>query len=575
MKEEILKEYNYWLGNLKDININDYNYLKNIKDEDTLNDLFYKDLTFGTGGLRGVMEVGKNRFNIYTIYKATRGFINYLLDKYKDSKEEISIVIGYDSRINSKEFAFKCANVFASFNIKVYLFSELIPTPVVSFAIRKLKAKGGIILTASHNPKEFNGYKVYNENAYQITLLEAEKILSYINKEDYFFEFLSRTNYKDSSLIEYIKEEVIDEFINSTLSCSVLKDFSKKNVKIVYTPLNGAGLKPVTKVLNKAGFNEIYIPKEQKDPDGHFLTCPFPNPELKEALNLAIKEAYKVDADLIIATDPDSDRCGVGIKHNNEFILLNGNEVATLILNFLVENKRVFKNSTVIRTVISTNIVDKIAKENDIKIDVTLTGFKFIGETISALEKENKLDNFLFGFEESFGFLTNKEVRDKDAVNASLLVAEMYYYYKNKGLTLIDELHNIYKKYGFYKSSLQTHTFLGEKGMLTMNKIMNKLRNSSFIELDTIFNEKVTKIEDYELQVIKSRDNNNLNKITLPKTNLLIIYLNNNRFMIRPSGTEPKLKCYIEVSSNNEKETLSLLENYQKLFEEIINYETK
>ena len=587
MEKETLSRYKYWLDSLKNIDENDYNELKSIQNEEIINDLFYKDLSFGTGGLRGIMSLGSSKLNKYNIYKATEGFALYLKEKYKEkinNNEEISVVIGYDSRYNSKEFAYLSSLVLASNKIRVYLFKELTPTPVVSFAIRKLKANGGIIITASHNPKEYNGYKVYNENAYQITLNEANEILSKINSVDTFKDFKLHSDEKniDKSYISYINDNIFNEYINSTLSSSLLKSRNKKeNFKIVYTPLNGTGLRYVKEVLVKSGFNDLIIVKEQEKPDPLFLTCPKPNPELKETLFLGVKYLKNTSSDILLATDPDADRVGLVIndKIKDEIYYPSGNEIAILLLDFIINynlninkvDKSYFNNKVVVRSIVSTSLVDKITKKYNINLKTVLTGFKFIGEIINSLEKENKLDNYLLGFEESYGYLTNTDIRDKDSINASLLISEMCYFYKINNISLIDKLDSIYKEYGYYKNILLTHNFDGENGMKKMKEIMKKIRNLSLNELSNILKEEVIIKEDY-LNKESIDINNNKKKINLPSSDVLIlIFKNETRFMIRPSGTEPKLKCYIEVNSLNKEESEKLINKYQDLFNLLMN----
>ena len=587
MEKETLSRYKYWLDSLKNIDENDYNELKSIQNEEIINDLFYKDLSFGTGGLRGIMSLGSSKLNKYNIYKATEGFALYLKEKYKEkinNNEEISVVIGYDSRYNSKEFAYLSSLVLASNKIRVYLFKELTPTPVVSFAIRKLKANGGIIITASHNPKEYNGYKVYNENAYQITLNEANEILKKINSVDTFKDFKLHSDEKniDKSYISYINDDIFNEYINSTLSSSLLKSRNKKeNFKIVYTSLNGTGLRYVKEVLVKSGFNDLIIVKEQEKPDPLFLTCPKPNPELKETLFLGVKYLKNTSSDILLATDPDADRVGLVIndKIKDEIYYPSGNEIAILLLDFIINynlninkiDKSYFNNKVVVRSIVSTSLVDKITKKYNINLKTVLTGFKFIGEIINSLEKENKLDNYLLGFEESYGYLTNTDIRDKDSINASLLISEMCYFYKIKNISLIDKLDSIYKEYGYYKNILLTHNFDGENGMKKMKEIMEKIRNLSLNELSNILKEEVIIKEDY-LNKESIDINNNKKKINLPSSDVLIlIFKNETRFMIRPSGTEPKLKCYIEVNSLNKEESEELINKYQDLFNLLMN----
>lgn len=565
MDEKINLCYQYWLNNLKSISTDDYQSLLSIKDEKTITDLFFKDLTFGTGGLRGVMGLGSNRLNFYTIYRATHGLALYL----KSKKQYPKIVIGYDSRKNSFEFAFLVAKVMSNLGIESYLFKELIPTPIVSYAIRKLKADGGVIITASHNPREYNGYKVYNDEGSQITLKAAQEITTRINSIDLFKDYLSLTSLGETTRIHYIDEKLIDDFIQSTLRVSLLNDFSPKDVNIVYTPLNGTGLKPVLTILEKAGFKHVSVPALQRDPDENFTTCPFPNPELKEALTLGIQLCHEVNADLLLATDPDCDRCGIGVKYHDQFLLLSGNEVAILLLNFFLETKDC-NQKEIVHSIVSTSLVDHIADKNGIEVKHVLTGFKYIGEEINRLEKEGQTDRFLFGFEESYGYLTNTEVRDKDAVNAALIIAEMFYYYKVRGINLIDKLEEIYQLYGYNKNILLWHTFAGKNGMEFMNETMHALRQMSFCQLDEFFHSTVIQIDDF-LVGKQITSENKQTELTLPQSDVLIFYFNDGaRLAIRPSGTEPKLKCYIEVICKEKNKVEEKLAFYQKAFERII-----
>lgn len=567
MNINALNNFNVWKNKLNDISKIDYQELLKMN-EDNINDSFYKDLSFGTGGLRGKMGLGTNRINQFTIYKATRGVGLYLKTKFNKP----SVVIGYDSRNHSREYAYISANVFANLGIKVFIFNELIPTPVVSFAIRYLKASAGVILTASHNPKEYNGYKVYNDGGNQITLEEANAIIAKITEIDPLDEYLKFTSLsKESSfLINEIEETLIEDFIKSTKKTSLLETFSEKRIKIVYTPLNGAGYKLVPQVLKECGFKNLLVVKEQASPDGNFPTCPKPNPELKEAMALGIKLAKSSNSDLLIATDPDCDRCGVGVRYNDDFILLNGNEVAILMLNYLIKVKGNLSEKEIVRSIVSTSFVDRLAKANNIKVKEVLTGFKYIGEEMNRLERNDKLDDYLFGFEESYGYLTNKEVRDKDAVNASLFIAEMSEYYRRNGHSLIDELRNIYAKFGYNKTILLTEELDGESGLKRIDKIVQNLREMPFEKLSELFSEKVLSKEDYLISKCFYKESTS--EISLPKSNVLIFKLEDEtRFMIRPSGTEPKIKCYIEVNDKDEEKCNKKLERYSKLFKKVVN----
>ena len=560
MENIVLEKYNKWRNYLKTNNEAEYHKLKSITSQDYLYDLFYKDLEFGTGGLRGIMELGSNRFNKYNVYKATRGYGNYLLSKF----ERPSVVIGFDSRNNSQNYAKIAANVLLNLGIKVYLFSKLIPTPIVSYAIRLLKANGGIIITASHNPKEYNGYKVYNYNGGQITLSEANLILEEIDKIDALEEYIKFSECTNNESLVEIYDAVLNSFISSTLKTSVLKDFSNKNIKIVYTPLNGTGLVPVLNTLKNAGFHEIVVPKKQEQPDGNFPTCPYPNPELKEALKLGVEECNKTNSDLLLATDPDCDRCGVGVRYKDRFVLLNGNEIATLLLQFLIETKKC-DGKEIVRSIVSTSIVDKIASENNINVKKVLTGFKFIGEEINNLELNGKLNDFLFGFEESYGYLTNTEVRDKDAVNACLLISEMFYFYYKQNINLIEKLNSIYRRYGYCKNKLITHTFNGPSGIIKMNMIISNIRNASFERLNKLFGLEAVEVEDYLNSKSISKECNKI--IDLPKSNVIIVRFKHDvSIILRPSGTEPKLKCYLEAINTNSQDACDIIEHLERVF---------
>ncbi|MCB9499177.1 MAG: phospho-sugar mutase [Erysipelotrichaceae bacterium] len=553
------ERYQSWLKNLETINNKDYKVLKDIKDEDVLNDMFYRELEFGTGGLRGIMGIGTNRMNIYTVSKASFGFASYLNNHYKNP----SIAIGYDSRNNSQLFARQSAAIFASRGIKTYIYKELEPTPCLSYAVRELKCSGGIIITASHNPGKYNGYKVYNDEGQQITLEAANEVIGYISKIDEFQELKTVETFEDlmiESDIEYINDLMIEDFIEDTLAVSITKDFSQKDVHIVYTPLNGTGLKPVMKTLKKAGFSNVIVPIEQENPDGNFPTCPYPNPEILEAMQVGIKLCKKTNADLLIATDPDCDRCGIGVNYKGDFKLLSGNEVAILLLDFIANQEKLPNNPVAVRSVVSSSAVDKVAKKYGIEMRKVLTGFKFIGEQICELEKANEINRYIFGFEESYGYLTNVKVRDKDAVNASLIIAEMFNFYHERHINLIDKLYEIYSEIGFYNNSLITDEFPGEVGMKIMQGMMDFFHQESADSISKIFGSKLITKYDY-LNSIEITNGNKI-KINLPSSDVLtFVFEDRSSITIRPSGTEPKIKTYIEVvgsslnDSLNEKET--------------------
>ena len=523
-------EYKRWLENADDDGISES--LKHYTDTQ-IEDAFYCNLTFGTGGFRGTIGAGTNRMNVYTVAKASQGLANYLLKSY----EKPSVVIGYDSRIKSDVFAGKAAEVFAANGIEVYLYPRLLPVPTVSFGVRYLHASCGVMITASHNPSKYNGYKVYGSDGCQITTEAAKAIQEEINKVD---EFVDVKEYKGES-IENVGEEVLDHFIAEVKNQSVLfGDEVDKNVSIVYSPLNGAGLEPVTRVLKESGYENITVVEEQKNPDGNFPTCPYPNPEIKEALTLGLQYCKKVGADLLLATDPDCDRVGIAVKdENGEYVLLSGNEVGLLLLDYICSQRtkhgKMPENPVMIKTIVTMDLGEKIAEHYGVKTVNVLTGFKFIGEQIGLLEKEGKEDSYIFGFEESYGYLSGSYVRDKDGVNGAYLIAEMFAYYKMRGISLITKLKNLFATYGYCLNTLHSYTFEGASGFTKMQEIMKEFHKG----LDEIGGLEVIKTEDY------SKGLNGL-----PKSDVLKFLLEGDcSVVVRPSGTEPKLKTYISVSA--------------------------
>lgn len=501
--------------------------------EKEIEDSFYKDLAFGTGGLRGVIGAGINKLNIYTVGKATQGLANYLNSTYTNP----SVVIGFDSRIKSDVFARKAAEVFATNGIRVYLYPRLLPVPTVSFAVRYLGASCGVMITASHNPSKYNGYKVYGSDGCQITTEAAKAIQEEINKVD---EFVDVKEYQGEP-IEYVGEEVLDHFISKVMNQSVLYgDEVDKNVSIVYSPLNGAGLEPVMRVLIESGFDNVMVVEEQKNPDGNFPTCPYPNPEIKEALTLGLEYCKKVGADLLLATDPDCDRVGIAVKdENGEYVLLSGNEVGLLLLDYICSQRekhgKMPGNPVMVKTIVTMDLGERIAEHYGVKTVNVLTGFKFIGEQIGLLEKEGRENSYIFGFEESYGYLSGSYVRDKDGVNGAYLIAEMFAYYKTRGISLLEKLEEIFSSYGYCLNTLHAYSFEGASGFTKMQEIMKEFHKG----LDSIGGLKVERTEDY------SKGLNGL-----PKSDVLKFILENNcSVVVRPSGTEPKLKTYISVSA--------------------------
>ena len=556
MEQRILDKINEWSKfAVEDLDlVNEYQLIKN--DENKLLDAFFKELSFGTGGLRGELGFGTNRMNIYNIRKATQGVTNYLLEEFKG--KQINVAISYDSRIKSDVFAREAARVLGSAGIHVYLYKQLMPVPLLSFATRELKCDAGIMVTASHNPSKYNGYKVYGSDGCQITEIAAGKILSEINKINP-FEVKAKEfdELLISKVIEYIPNEILDKFISIVKANSVLgNEKVNKDVKIVYTPLNGAGLVPVTKILKESGYSNVTVVEEQRNPDGHFPTCPFPNPEVREAMELGISYAKKNDADLLIATDPDCDRVGIAVKNGADFTLLTGNQVGCLLLNYICELRNL--NNTMppkpfaVTTIVSTDMVDPIAKHYGVEMFRVLTGFKYIGEIIAKHEENNEENNYILGFEESYGYLTHTAARDKDAVNGAFMIAEMFAYYKTRGISLIEKLEELYKKFGYYLNKLDNFVFEGAAGFTKMQEIMASFRSN----IKDIGGYKIKEILDF------SKGLNGL-----PKSDVLKYILENgSTVVVRPSGTEPKLKMYSSIKAKNEAESTII---YKKIFEDL------
>ncbi len=514
-------------------------------DANEISDSFYRDLEFGTAGLRGVLGAGTNRMNIYTVGKATEGFARYL----KENFESPSIAIAYDSRINSELFARVSARIMAKNGIKVYIYNELMPTPMLSFAVRYYKCDGGIVITASHNPAKYNGYKVYGPDGCQAGPEMADAILSYIDKTDMFAVQMADEN---DRLIETIPDSTVQAFIDTVYSRRVCKNADAvKNLKIAYTPLNGTGKMPVMRLLGKMGITDIDVVPEQEMPDGNFPTCPYPNPEIREALQKGIELAQKKQSDILIATDPDADRVGTAVRHNGEYVLISGNEMGVLMLDYIcrahIENNTMPAHPVAVKTIVTTAMVADVAKNYGVKLENVLTGFKFIGEIISGLESEGRVRDYLLGFEESYGYLMSDHARDKDSVSAVMLVCDMTAYYKECGKTLVDALNELYDKYGWYRNQTVSFAFEGASGMEKMSGIMEKIRKEPIRE---IAGAHVIEVSDYKLSVTKNK--NGETKITLPKSNVLGYKLDDGcSFVIRPSGTEPKLKIYIFAKADS------------------------
>lgn len=531
--------------------------LESIKgNDDEILDRFYRCLEFGTAGLRGVIGAGTNRMNYYTVCQATQGLSDYLNANY----EQPSIAIGYDSRIKSDYFSKEAAKVLAANGIKVYLFKELEPTPCLSFAIRYFHTSSGIILTASHNPAKYNGYKCYNSNGYQMTDEEANETYEYIKKVDYFtgIKTMDFDEAVQKGLIEYMGEEVIDAFLDEVIKQCVNPQVTKNaGLKVIYTPLNGTGNKPVRKILDRIGVKDVTVVPEQEMPDGNFPTCPFPNPEIKQAFECALKMAQTIKPDLLLATDPDCDRVGIAVRDNDgEYKLMSGNEVGAMMLNYLLSQKKekglLSENSIAVKSFVSTDLAEVIARKYNCTFKNLLTGFKYIGELITQLEAEGRANDFVMGFEESYGYLAGTHARDKDAVVASMLICEMAAYYKTQGKSLAEVMDDIYDEFGYYYNTVSSYTFEGASGMEKMAAIMDGLRNnapSSFSSMD------VTVIDDYKTSVSTVLADNSTSKIDLPKSNVLAYTLTDgNKIIVRPSGTEPKIKAYITAIGKTKEE---------------------
>lgn len=530
--------------------------LESIKgNDDEILDRFYRCLDFGTAGLRGVIGAGTNRMNIYTVGQATQGLSDYLNKNF----ENPSIAIGYDSRIKSEYFSKEAAKVLAANGIKVYLYDELEPTPCLSFAIRKFHTSSGIILTASHNPAKYNGYKCYDPNGYQMTDEAAEETYNYIQKIDYFtgIKTMDFDEAVQKGLIEYIGEEVIEEFLDEVEKQCVNPGICKKaDLRVIYTPLNGTGNKPVRKILKRIGVEDIRIVAEQENPDGNFPTCPFPNPEIKQAFECALKMTKEFKADILLATDPDCDRVGIAVPNSDgEFVLMSGNEVGAMLLNYLLSQKKangtLSPTAVAVKSFVSTDLAEEIAKKYNCTFKNLLTGFKYIGEVITNLEKEGRADDFVMGFEESYGYLAGTHARDKDAVVGSMLICEMAAYYKTLGKSLVDVMNDIYDEFGYYCNTVKSYEFEGVTGMEKMAKIMDNLRANPPKQIAGM---DVTYIGDYKSSVAKDLENGTESVIDLPKSNVLAYKVTGgNGVIVRPSGTEPKIKAYITAIGNSKE----------------------
>lgn len=544
--------------------------LKSIEgDEAAIQDRFYRDLEFGTGGLRGVIGAGAYRLNVYTIRRATQGLSDYVNGAFENG----SVAIAYDSRIKSDKFAKEAAAVLAANGIKVYIYSELMPTPMLSWAVRELKCQAGIVITASHNPAKYNGYKVYGEDGCQITLDVANTVIGKINAVE-MFGGAKVVDFEDgikSGKIEYIKQDVIDKYLDKVAQQGVHTDLvADSGLKVVYTPLNGTGNKPVRAILKKIGIKEVTVVPEQENPDGNFPTCPFPNPEIKEALAKGLELCKTVKPDLLLATDPDCDRVGIAVPDpEGNYVLFSGNEVGAMLLKYICQERTALgtmpKNPVAVKTIVTTDICKKIAAEYNVELREVLTGFKFIGEQIGFLEKEGQDDRYIFGFEESYGYLAGSYVRDKDAVVGSMLICEMAAFYRTKGISLLQAREDMYKKYGNYLHSQKSFQCEGASGMERMKEIMTDLRANPPKAIGGL---KVVDIADYLASEETNLETGAKTVLTLPKSDVIAFKLEQGAsVIIRPSGTEPKIKAYYttigDTRADAEAQEEKLIEDFK------------
>ena len=532
-----MEEYKRWLENANA----DQDIIAELRgmDEGKIEDAFYRNLAFGTGGLRGTIGAGTNRMNVHTVAKASQGLADYLVKHY----ETPTVAIGYDSRIKSDVFARVAASVFAANGIRVYIWPQLMPVPTVSFATRYMKASAGVMVTASHNPSKYNGYKVYGDDGCQITSAAAKEILAEIEKLDIFADVKTMDFEKAVSeeIIGYMPEEVYTAFVEEVKNQSVLfGEEVNKDVTIVYSPLNGAGLKPVLRTLQEMGYTNITVVAEQEQPDGNFPTCPYPNPEIREAMSLGMEYARACNADLLLATDPDCDRVGIAVKdRNGEYVLLSGNETGMLLLDYVcsqrVKHGKMPKNPVAVKTIVTMDMGERIAADYGVKTVNVLTGFKYIGEQIGLLEAQGRQEDYVMGFEESYGYLTGTYVRDKDGVNAAYMICEMFSYYATQGNTLLEKLEELFRKYGYCLNTLHSYEFEGSAGFARMQQIMALFRRG----VAEMGGKRVETVLDYSAGLDG-----------LPKSDVLKFLLEgNSSVVVRPSGTEPKLKTYISVSA--------------------------
>mgnify|MGYP000313933646 FL=1 len=572
---DIKQTYNEWLENAvedKDLTAE----LESIKNnEDEIYDRFYTALKFGTAGLRGIIGAGTNRMNIYVVRQATQGLANYVLKKYGNG----SVAISHDSRIKADLFMNEAARVLAANGIKVYITSELQPTPVLSYLVRYFKCQAGIMVTASHNPAAYNGYKAYGEDGCQMTDVAANTVYDEISKLD-MFKDVKIADFDEavkSGMIEYVDESVYDTYLEKVMEQQVNPGVCKgADLKVVYTPLNGTGNKLVRKVLGKIGVNDVVVVPEQELPDGNFTTCPYPNPEIKEALAKGLELCEKEQPDLLLATDPDADRVGIAVKdYDGSYRLISGNEDGVMLTNYILSCKKASgklpEKPVVVKTIVTTKLINKLCEKYGCELKNVLTGFKYIGEVILNLEKKHEENRYLFGFEESYGYLSGTYVRDKDAVVASMLVCEMAAYYKKQGKSLAEVIDGLYEEFGYYLNKTYSFEFGGAAGMHKMSDIMTAVRDNT---PKSIAGYDVVKVSDYLLRKETDVATGSVTDIDLPKSNVIALHLaDDNAVIIRPSGTEPKIKLYITSVGKDKDNAAEICEKLVVASKEILGIE--
>lgn len=572
---DIKQTYNEWLENAvedKDLTAE----LESIKNnEDEIYDRFYTALKFGTAGLRGIIGAGTNRMNIYVVRQATQGLANYVLKKYGNG----SVAISHDSRIKADLFMNEAARVLAANGIKVYITSELQPTPVLSYLVRYFKCQAGIMVTASHNPAAYNGYKAYGEDGCQMTDVAANTVYDEISKLD-MFKDVKIADFDEavkSGMIEYVDESVYDTYLEKVMEQQVNPGVCKgADLKVVYTPLNGTGNKLVRKVLGKIGVNDVVVVPEQELPDGNFTTCPYPNPEIKEALAKGLELCEKEQPDLLLATDPDADRVGIAVKdYDGSYRLISGNEDGVMLTNYILSCKKASgklpEKPVVVKTIVTTKLINKLCEKYGCELKNVLTGFKYIGEVILNLEKKHEENRYLFGFEESYGYLSGTYVRDKDAVVASMLVCEMAAYYKKQGKSLAEVIDGLYEEFGYYLNQTYSFEFDGAAGMQQMSDIMTAVRDNT---PKSIAGYDVVKVSDYFLRKETDVATGSVTDIDLPKSNVIALHLaDDNAVIIRPSGTEPKIKLYITSVGKDKDNAAEICEKLVVASKEILGVE--